>query len=196
MSVNGHVVLRDLDIFSKVGRGVAHDELIPFTIKGGKLKIADEISDYDGLFSVKFVKVEHADDILGTRKSCFNFRFFLRGIMTTQKSTQCTSCEERSKVMTEAGGMEFLFSLTKFQMFPRCQRRKCRKRRSRKGKSRRKWPKNQLARNPNSSLGRNSRAPSSARTKVQFCCPYLSQPPVLSQWSSASASYADNQRYG
>lgn len=31
-----HTVLSDLDIFDKVGRGVAHDEYVPFRISGGK----------------------------------------------------------------------------------------------------------------------------------------------------------------
>lgn len=36
--LNGeHIVVSDLDIFDKVGRGVAHDEYIPFTILSGKL---------------------------------------------------------------------------------------------------------------------------------------------------------------
>lgn len=33
-----HVVVRDLDIFDRVGYAAAHDELVSFTIKGGVLK--------------------------------------------------------------------------------------------------------------------------------------------------------------
>ena len=33
-AVNGeHTIVHELDIFSKVGRGVAHDEIIPFSIR-------------------------------------------------------------------------------------------------------------------------------------------------------------------
>lgn len=35
--LNGeHTIISDLDIYDKVGRGVAHDEYIPFTISKGK----------------------------------------------------------------------------------------------------------------------------------------------------------------
>lgn len=49
--------LKEFDIFAKVGRGVAYDEVIPFTVKDGKLKIADEISDFEGILAIKLKKV-------------------------------------------------------------------------------------------------------------------------------------------
>lgn len=59
MHLNGeHVVIHELDIFGKVGRGVAHDELIPFSVRNGKLKYNGETSDImDGTIPVEFVKV-------------------------------------------------------------------------------------------------------------------------------------------
>jgi len=54
--VNDLPVVTELDIFAKVGRAVAHDEQIPFSVRGGKLRIQDEASDFDGKLSVQFVK--------------------------------------------------------------------------------------------------------------------------------------------
>jgi hypothetical protein len=53
---NHHAVIKDLDIFSKVGRGVAHDEIIPFTVSQGQLTINDEMSDFDGTLVIEFAK--------------------------------------------------------------------------------------------------------------------------------------------
>ena len=56
--LNGeHTVVESLDIFSKVGRGAAHDEYIPFTIKNNKLKVQGETSRFDGKVNVEFIKV-------------------------------------------------------------------------------------------------------------------------------------------
>ena len=53
-----HMVVQDLDIFSKVGRGAAHDEIIPFQIRNGKLKVNGETSDIaQGKVTVQFQKV-------------------------------------------------------------------------------------------------------------------------------------------
>ena len=52
-----HQVIGNLDIYEKVGRGSAHDELIPFTITKGKLKVKGEVSTFHGTLSVEFVKV-------------------------------------------------------------------------------------------------------------------------------------------
>ncbi|KAL5017604.1 hypothetical protein ScPMuIL_007193 [Solemya velum] len=58
--LNGeHTVVSDLDIFSKVGRGVAHDEMIPFSVKNGKLKVQGETSQIDGKVNVEFIKGEY-----------------------------------------------------------------------------------------------------------------------------------------
>ena len=52
-----HVVITNLDIYEKVGRGSAHDELIPFTITKSKLKVKGEVSTFHGTLTVDFVKV-------------------------------------------------------------------------------------------------------------------------------------------
>ena len=58
--LNGeHTVVDDLDIFAKVGHSTGHDELIPFSVKNGKLKVAGETSMLKGKLSVEFVKVCH-----------------------------------------------------------------------------------------------------------------------------------------
>lgn len=56
--LNGdHTIVADLDIFDKVGRGVAHDEYIPYTIRNGKLYYNEEESDIrGGKIKVEFIK--------------------------------------------------------------------------------------------------------------------------------------------
>ncbi|VVC99253.1 malectin-B [Leptidea sinapis] len=56
--LNGdHTIVADLDIFEKVGRGVAHDEYIQYSIKNGKLYYNDEESDIrGGKIKVEFIK--------------------------------------------------------------------------------------------------------------------------------------------
>ncbi|XP_076453284.1 malectin-B-like [Babylonia areolata] len=56
--LNGeHTVVSELDIFNRVGRGVAHDEIIPFSIKGGRLRVGGEQSRIDSKkISLEFVK--------------------------------------------------------------------------------------------------------------------------------------------
>lgn len=50
--------MTDLDIFEKVGRGIAHDEYVPFTIQNGKLYYNDDESDIvSGKIRVEFIKV-------------------------------------------------------------------------------------------------------------------------------------------
>lgn len=57
--LNGdHTIIPDLDIFSKVGRGVAHDEYVPFSVGSGKLIIKGEESEIrGGKIRVEFIKV-------------------------------------------------------------------------------------------------------------------------------------------
>lgn len=59
MVLNGdHTVVTDLDIFERVGRGIAHDEYIPFKVQAGKLIYNDEESDIlAGKIRVEFIKV-------------------------------------------------------------------------------------------------------------------------------------------
>ncbi|KAL4223841.1 hypothetical protein ACF0H5_017306 [Mactra antiquata] len=59
--LNGaHTIIHELDIFAKVGRGVAHDEIVPFQIRNGKLKVNGETSEVSGTkIPVEFVKGEY-----------------------------------------------------------------------------------------------------------------------------------------
>lgn len=56
--LNGDIVIvPELDIFDKVGRGVGHDEYIPFTISRGRLFCNEEESDIrGGKIRVEFIK--------------------------------------------------------------------------------------------------------------------------------------------
>lgn len=57
MRVNGHVVVKDLDIFDRVGHSTAHDEIVPVSIKKGKLSVQGEVSTFTGKLNIEFVKV-------------------------------------------------------------------------------------------------------------------------------------------
>lgn len=57
VALNDAVVVRDLDIFEKVGRGVAHDEIIPFQVRQNKIIINGKSSPFNSEIKVEFVKV-------------------------------------------------------------------------------------------------------------------------------------------
>ena len=50
-------MVKDLDIYDKVGYGIAHDEYIPFSIKKGTLKVGKQKAPFPGQLHVEFVKV-------------------------------------------------------------------------------------------------------------------------------------------
>ena len=54
---NEHMVVKNLDIFSKVGKAMAHDEYIPFTISDDMLEVLGEKSPFHGSLSIEFLKV-------------------------------------------------------------------------------------------------------------------------------------------
>ncbi|XP_062854773.1 malectin [Trichomycterus rosablanca] len=54
--MNGHMVVKDLDIFDRVGHSTAHDEIVPFTIKRGKLSVLGEVSTFNSKLTVEFIK--------------------------------------------------------------------------------------------------------------------------------------------
>ncbi|KPP72186.1 malectin-like [Scleropages formosus] len=54
--LNGHMVVKDLDIFDRVGHSTAHDEIVPFSIQRGKLSVREEVSTFNGKLTVEFVK--------------------------------------------------------------------------------------------------------------------------------------------
>ncbi|PAA61092.1 hypothetical protein BOX15_Mlig018324g1 [Macrostomum lignano] len=52
-----HVIVSGLDIFARVGRGVAHDEIVPFRVKGDRLFVGSDNSQfYNRRLSLEFVK--------------------------------------------------------------------------------------------------------------------------------------------
>lgn len=52
-----HKIVSDLDIFAKVGKAAAHDEVTKFKIQNGRLTVEDESSAFRGTLSVEFSKV-------------------------------------------------------------------------------------------------------------------------------------------
>lgn len=58
IALNGqHTVLKDFDIFGKVGKAAALDEVVPFSVQGSHLSVGGETSDFDGNLRVEFLKV-------------------------------------------------------------------------------------------------------------------------------------------
>lgn len=55
--INEFTVIKDLDIYEKVGYGIAHDEYIPFSIKKGQIIIGKQKAPFPGQLHVEFVKV-------------------------------------------------------------------------------------------------------------------------------------------
>lgn len=57
--LNGElVVVHDLDIFAVAGLGIAHDELVPFSVKKRTLTVGIESSEFDGTLRIEFLKVQ------------------------------------------------------------------------------------------------------------------------------------------
>ncbi|MBN3322759.1 MLEC protein, partial [Atractosteus spatula] len=54
--LNGHMVVKDLDIFDKVGHSTAHDEVVPLSLRKGKLSVQGEVSTFNGKLTIEFVK--------------------------------------------------------------------------------------------------------------------------------------------
>jgi len=54
-----HMVIKDLDIYDRVGYGIAHDEYIPFSLKNGQLKFGPHSSPFPGTLYVEFVKTHY-----------------------------------------------------------------------------------------------------------------------------------------
>ena len=57
---NYHKVVSNLDIFARVGKAIAHDEVTRFTIENGQLLVGDRVSDFDGTLRVEFAKVSYS----------------------------------------------------------------------------------------------------------------------------------------
>ena len=52
-----HTVVERLDIFASAGFGIAHDEIVPFSVRKGRLHVTKESSAFDGTLHIEFVKV-------------------------------------------------------------------------------------------------------------------------------------------
>lgn len=57
MALNDVVVVKDLDIYAKVGRGVAHDERVAFQVRQKKIIIEGKSYPFNAEIRVDFVKV-------------------------------------------------------------------------------------------------------------------------------------------
>ncbi len=76
--LNGDLTLAsDLDIFDRVGRGVAHDEVFEFEVRGGKILVDREESEITmGKIRVEFIKVSQSvqsNDVLPCFMAVFYF---------------------------------------------------------------------------------------------------------------------------
>ena len=58
IGLNDNVVVENLDIFAKVGRGVAHDEIVPFQIRQNKLIINGKAHPFNSELRVDFIKTD------------------------------------------------------------------------------------------------------------------------------------------
>jgi len=56
VSLNDAIVVNSLDIFERVGRGVAHDEVIPFQIRQNKIIINGKGSPFNNEIRIEFLK--------------------------------------------------------------------------------------------------------------------------------------------
>ena len=57
VALNDQIVLEELDIFAKVGRGVAQDEIVPFQVRSNKLIINGKTTAFNNEIRVDFLKV-------------------------------------------------------------------------------------------------------------------------------------------
>ena len=53
-----HTIIPNLDIFARVGKAAAHDEVTRFKILNGQLLVQEESSPFKGTLSVEFSKVK------------------------------------------------------------------------------------------------------------------------------------------
>ena len=69
-------IASDLDVFERVGRGVAHDEYIEFDVKDGKILYEGEESEISaGKIRVEFIKVVFLRQIVFKHSRCRFFYF-------------------------------------------------------------------------------------------------------------------------
>ena len=69
-------IASDLDVFERVGRGVAHDEYIEFDVKDGKILYEGEESEISaGKIRVEFIKVVFLRQIVFKHSMTIFFSF-------------------------------------------------------------------------------------------------------------------------
>ena len=61
MVLNGVPVIRNLDIFARVGKAVAHDEVVAFSLQDEELVVGEEATPFDGTLSIQFAKVRRRE---------------------------------------------------------------------------------------------------------------------------------------
>ena len=71
VAVNQHTVIKGLDIYERVGRGVGHDEYIPFRVNNNQLLIDGETVPFGGSIYVELLKV--GNNLLLTHDSLRSF---------------------------------------------------------------------------------------------------------------------------
>ena len=54
--LNGEPVITEMDIFGQVGKGIAHDEYVVFSVKSGQLSVNGNSVAFDGKLTVSFVR--------------------------------------------------------------------------------------------------------------------------------------------
>uniref|UniRef100_A0A915IXC0 Conserved oligomeric Golgi complex subunit 7 n=1 Tax=Romanomermis culicivorax TaxID=13658 RepID=A0A915IXC0_ROMCU len=59
VALNDRPIVNDIDVFAKVGKAVAYDEIVPFTIKNRKMTLNGESFDFDGTFTLTFLQGEY-----------------------------------------------------------------------------------------------------------------------------------------
>lgn len=78
-------MVKDLDIFDRVGHSTAHDEIIPMSIRKGKLSVQGEVSTFTGKLYIEFVKVTVTVPLAGGRRCLpprgLTVRFSLLGVL-------------------------------------------------------------------------------------------------------------------
>jgi hypothetical protein len=71
VALNDVVVIKDLDIFGEVGRGVGHDEIVGFKVRSNKIIIDGKSQQFTNDIRVDFIKV-------GTSLGFLSFFFLLK----------------------------------------------------------------------------------------------------------------------
>lgn len=55
--LNGLPVITNMDIYSRAGKAMAHDEVVQFSLEGDQLFVNGDSTAFDGILSIQFAKV-------------------------------------------------------------------------------------------------------------------------------------------